>query len=53
MVTMGLLLMVLTVYYPLKEKQELEIITVNLRNDVKTLNLSIISDDLPTPYDAS
>lgn len=44
MVTMGLLLMVLTVYYPLKEKQELEIITVNLRNDVKTLNLSIIQN---------
>lgn len=41
LVTMGLLLMVLTVYYPLKEKQELEIVKIQLENDVKSLNYKI------------
>lgn len=41
LVTMGLLLIVLTVYYPLKEKQELEIKAITLENEVKTLNHTI------------
>ncbi|MCF1751102.1 hypothetical protein [Mariniradius sediminis] len=38
---MGILLIVLTVYYPLKEKQELELKTIELENEVKTLSYSI------------
>ncbi|MCX6232924.1 MAG: hypothetical protein NTZ33_15450 [Bacteroidetes bacterium] len=40
-VSIGILLIVLTVYYPLKEKQELEIIKIQLENDVKILNYKI------------
>lgn len=41
LVTIGLLLIVMTVYYPLKEKQELEILTVKLETELKTLNYKI------------
>lgn len=41
LVSIGILLIVLTVYYPLKEKQGLEIINVQLENDVKILNFKI------------
>jgi|LakMenEpi03Aug12_release.lakeMendotaPanAssembly.Ray.scaffolds.fasta_scaffold306299_1 hypothetical protein len=41
LVTMGILLVFLTVYYPLKEKQLLELKTNELEIEVKKLNLSI------------
>ena len=41
LVTIGLLLIVMTVYYPLKEKQDLEILTIKIENDLKTLNYKI------------
>lgn len=41
LVTVGLLLIVMTVYYPLKEKQELEILTIKIENDLNTLNYKI------------
>ncbi|MCB0537618.1 MAG: hypothetical protein KDE33_08830 [Bacteroidetes bacterium] len=41
LVTMGILLIVLTVYYPLKEKQQLEIIRIQLENEVSSLNFKI------------
>lgn len=37
LVTIGLLLIVLTVAYPLREKQELEILKTTLENEAKTL----------------
>ncbi|NBG65596.1 hypothetical protein [Acidiluteibacter ferrifornacis] len=37
LVTMGLLLMVLTVYYPLKETQDLELKTTELESEAKKL----------------
>lgn len=44
LVSIGLLLIVLTVYYPLKEKQELEIKVIQLEIGVKTLNHSIVEN---------
>lgn len=41
LVTIGLLLIVLTVAYPLREKQELEILKITLENDAKTLSYKI------------
>lgn len=41
LVTIGLLLIVLTVAYPLKEKQELEILKITLENEAKTLSYKI------------
>lgn len=41
LVTIGMLLMVMTVYYPLKEKQELEILTIKLKNDLSLLKYKI------------
>lgn len=38
LVTIGLLLIVATIYYPLKEKQELELLKISLESDVKCLN---------------
>lgn len=41
LVTIGLLLIVLTVAYPLREKQELEILKTTLENEAKTLSYKI------------
>lgn len=41
LVTIGILMLVLTIYYPLKEKQELEILRINLKSELKVLNLEI------------
>lgn len=41
LVSIGMLLIVLTVYYPLKEKQELEILKIKLEEDVQVLNFKI------------
>ncbi|PZU26745.1 MAG: hypothetical protein DI622_00065 [Chryseobacterium sp.] len=41
LVTIGILMLVLTIYYPLKEKQELEILKINLKSELKVLNLEI------------
>lgn len=41
LVGIGLILMVSTVYYPLKEQQELEIKTIELENQLKIQNYSI------------
>jgi hypothetical protein len=41
LVSVGMLLMVLTVFYPLKEKQEIEIETIKLEKDVLKLNFEI------------
>jgi len=43
LVTMGLLLIVMTVYYPLKEKQELELNIINTEQEAVTLNYNIKS----------
>jgi len=41
LVSIGMLLIVLTVYYPLKEKQELELSKIELEGEVKILNYRI------------
>lgn len=41
LVSIGMLLIVLTVYYPLKEKQELEILKIKLEGEVEVLNFKI------------
>lgn len=41
LVTVGILLIVLTIYYPLKEKQDLEILTVQLKSELQSLNFKI------------
>lgn len=41
LVSIGMLLIILTVYYPLKEKQELEILKIKLEKDVQILNFNI------------
>ncbi len=41
LVTIGLLLIVLTVIYPLKEKQDLEILKITLEKDAKALSYKI------------
>jgi hypothetical protein len=41
LVSAGMLLIVLTVFYPLKEKQEIEIETIKLEKDVLKLNFEI------------
>lgn len=41
LVTIGLLLIVMTVYYPLKEKQELEILSIKIEHDSSILNYKI------------
>lgn len=41
LVSIGILLIVLTVYYPLKEKQELEILKIKLEEDIQVLNFKI------------
>jgi hypothetical protein len=41
LVSVGLLLMVMTVFYPLKEKQEIEISTIKLEKEVLKLNFKI------------
>jgi hypothetical protein len=41
LVSTGMLLIVLTVFYPLKEKQEIEIETIKLEKDVLKLNFEI------------
>lgn len=35
LVTVGTLIIVLTVYYPLKEKQELEVLSIKIENDLQ------------------
>jgi hypothetical protein len=44
LVTVGILLTVLTVYYPLKEKQQLEILKIKLENDLEVLNFKILEN---------
>jgi hypothetical protein len=41
LVTIGLLLIVMTVYYPLKEKQELEILSIKIENDLDILRYKV------------
>ena len=41
LVTVGILLVVLTVYYPLKEKQDLEVLSIKTKNDLKILEFKI------------
>lgn len=41
LVTIGLLLIVGTVYYPLKEKQNLELLNITLNNEVRSLSVKI------------
>lgn len=41
LVTIGTLLIVLTVYYPLKEKQELEILTIKIKNELLIINCKL------------
>ena len=41
LVTVGILLVVMTVYYPLKEKQELEILSIKIKNELSILNYKI------------
>jgi hypothetical protein len=44
LVTVGTLIIVLTVYYPLKEKQELEILTIKIENELEILSFKIIDN---------
>lgn len=44
LVTVGILLIVLTVYYPLKEKQELELLSIKTENELKILHYKIIEN---------
>lgn len=44
LVSVGILLIVLTIYYPLKEKQDLEIFTVKLKSELQSLNFKIESN---------
>lgn len=44
LVTVGILLIVLTVYYPLKEKQELEILQIKIENELEILNYKILEN---------
>lgn len=41
LVSIGILMLVLTIYYPLKQKQDLEVLKLNLESDMKVLNLEI------------
>ncbi|WP_265131240.1 hypothetical protein [Chryseobacterium oranimense] len=41
LVSIGILMLVLTIYYPLKEKQELEILKIKLESEQKVLNFEI------------
>ncbi len=41
LVTIGLLLIVGTIYYPLKEKQSLELLNITLNNEVRSLTVKI------------
>lgn len=41
LVSIGILMLILTIYYPLKEKQQLEILKIKLESDHKVLNFEI------------
>lgn len=41
LVSIGILMLVLTIYYPLKEKQNLEILKISLESEIKVLNFEI------------
>lgn len=41
LVSVGALMMILSVYYPLNERQQLEIVKINLNSDVKSLDYDI------------
>ena len=41
LVSIGILMLVLTIYYPLKQKQDLEILKLNLESEMQVLNLEI------------
>lgn len=41
LVSVGMMLTILTVYFPLREKQDLEILTNKLNSDIKKLNFKI------------
>ena len=41
LVSIGILMLVLTIYYPLKQKQELELLKLNLQSDLTVLNLEL------------
>lgn len=45
LVTVGILLIVLTVYYPLKEKQDLEVFSIKTKNELKILEFKIDQND--------
>lgn len=44
LVTVGILLVVMTVYYPLKEKQDLEVLSIKIKNELSILNYRIESN---------
>ena len=44
LVTVGTLIIVLTVYYPLKEKQDLEVLSIKIENDLQILNFKILDN---------
>lgn len=44
LVTVGTLIIVLTVYYPLKEKQELEVLKIKIENELEILNFKILEN---------
>ena len=41
LVSIGILMLVLTIYYPLKEKQSLEILKIELLSELKTIEYSV------------
>lgn len=41
LVSIGILMLVLTIYYPLREKQQLEILKINLQSELKILNFEL------------
>ncbi|MBW8360805.1 MAG: hypothetical protein K0M56_01310 [Kaistella sp.] len=45
LVSIGILMLVLTIYYPLKEKQSLEILKIELMSELKTLEHSVIENE--------
>lgn len=44
LVSIGILMLVLTIYYPLKEKQDLEILKVSLESELKVLHFEIMEN---------
>ncbi|MFY7846922.1 hypothetical protein [Chryseobacterium gambrini] len=45
LVSIGILMLVLTIYYPLKEKQSLEILKIELLKELKTIEYSVTKNE--------